>query len=331
MNYHTGYYRHAEGLSTTAPMSAAEYVQMKIGRRPFAALDVVGIGLFVRPFETKWRLYDIWIRGLASVLSWTAAAGLALWLFSSVGRFMLFVLIAALIPYAFTWNVGGGGEWRFTMHVYSIYLVAAVHAVFSAGTLLTAALRRRQLPWRELKRKLAWRAAALAAVVAAFGALYVGMPWLVKREAIASGEAVNVEAGARDRVFFRRGWSAPHADGAVTVRVSLTGRAAIHFPLPQKRAYEIALRVDPVAPDVQDRVTVLFNRQLVGRLRLSWTPDRVGTYRLSLPVEWVRAGDNEIELITETMVTAATAGPRFAWLDPAERLGLRLWYLRVLD
>ncbi len=331
VNYHTGYYRHAEGLPTAAPMSAAEYVQMKIGRRPFAALDVVGIGLFVRPFETKWRLFDIWIRGLASVLPWTAAAGLALWLFSSVGRFMLFVLIAALIPYAFTWNLGGGGEWRFTMHVYSIYLVAAVHALFSAGALLAEAIRRRHLSWREHKRKLAWRAAALAAVASAFSALYVGMPWLVKREAIASGEAVNVETGTRDRVFFRRGWSPPHADGAVTVRDSLTGRAAIHFPLPQKRAYEIALRVDPVAPDVQDRVTVLFNRQLLGRLRLSWSPDRVGTYRLSLPIEWVRAGDNEIELITETMVTAADAGPRFAWLDPAERLGLRLWYLRILD
>ena len=134
-----------------------------------------------------------------------------------------------------------------------------------------------------------------------------------------------------DRVFFRGGWSAPHGDGSIVVRVSRSPRAIVHFPLPEKRAYEIALRLDPVAPDRQNRVTVLFNRQLLGRLHLTWNPERVGMYRLSLPRDRVRAGDNELELIPDTLVTAAEAGSRFAWLPPTERLGLRLWYLRVLD
>jgi hypothetical protein len=184
---------------------------------------------------------------------------------------------------------------------------------------------------RAFWRPFVWRTAAVLALTMSAVALYVGMPWMVKREAIAAGEAVNVEAGERDRIFFRRGWSAPHPEGAVTVRVSQTGRAAVHFPLPAKRAYEIALRIDPVAPALQDRVTVLFNRQLLGRLRLSWDPERIGTYRLSLPAAWARAGDNEIELIQETMVSAAQAGPQFAWIDSSAQLGLRLWYLRVLD
>lgn len=332
VNYHTGYYRHAEGLSSAAPMSAADYIRSKITRRPFAAMDVAAIGLFVRPFERKWWPFDLWRAGLAGVLRRVAVAGLAVWLFLPAGRFMLFVLTLSLLPYAFTWNLGGGGEWRFTMHVYSIYLVAAVDASFRAAALVFAALRERRAGLAGVSwRRVVPRTAVVAAAAAAGFALVFGMPWLVKREAIAAGDAVNVEAGARDRIFFRRGWSEPHAEGAVTVRVSLTDRAAVHFPLPQKRAYEIALRVDPVVPDLQQRMMVLFNRQLVGRPQLSWDPNRIGTYRLSLPAAWVRAGDNELELIPEKMVTAAQAGPRFAWIDPSAQLGLRFWYLRVLD
>jgi hypothetical protein len=332
VNYHTGYYRHAEGLPAAAPMSAAEYVRAKIGRRPFAALDVAAIGLFVRPVDTKWKLYDLWLRGLGAVLQWTAVAGLALWLFSPAGRFMLFVLAFALLPFAFTWNLGGGGEWRFTMHVYSIYLLAAVHAIFTTAAFAAAVMRHRADAdaWPS-RRRLASRAGIVFAAAAVLTAGYVGLPWLVKREAVAAGDAVNVEAGPRDRIFFRRGWSAPRAEGAVIVRVSLTDRAAVHFPLPEKRAYEIVLRLDPVAPAVQDRLTVLFNRQLLGRLHLTWDPQRIGTYRLTLPEAWVRAGDNQIELVQETMVPAAAGGPRFAWLDPRAQVGLRLWYLRVLD
>jgi hypothetical protein len=251
-----------------------------------------------------------------------AAAGLTLWLFTPVGRLMIVILVTALLPFAFTWNIGGGGEWRFTMHVYSIYLVAAVYAGTAA--------------WRAIVHRPAWRdvrwhvplVGALAMIAASF---YIAMPWFVKREAIRAGEAVNIEAGPRDRAFFRRGWSEPHTDGAVTSRVSRTERAAVHFPLLQKRAHDIVLRLDPVAPDAQSRVTVLLNRQLLGRLNLSWNPERVGSYRLTLPAAWVRAGDNEIELIPDAMMTAGSADPRFGWLDPSARIGVRLWYLRVLE
>jgi hypothetical protein len=113
--------------------------------------------------------------------------------------------------------------------------------------------------------------------------------------------------------------------------VSLQPQTSLHFPLPAVKPYDIVLRFDPVAPEVQQRVTVLFNRQLLGTLKLSWNPERVGSYRLSLPVAWTRAGDNEITLVPDTLVTAATGGPRYAWLDAAEKLGVRIWYLRVLD
>src|SRR5258708_2713089 len=90
-------------------------------------------------------------------------------------------------------------------------------------------------------------------------------------------------------------------------------------------------RLDPVAPDRQDFVAVLLNGQLVGRIRLSWDPQRVGSHRVALPVEWVKIGDNEITLVPETTVTAGSAGARFAWLDPTDTIGVRLWYVRVME
>jgi hypothetical protein len=44
----------------------------------------------------------------------------------------------------------------------------------------------------------------------------------------------------------------------------------------------------------------------------------------------VNAGRNELTLVPEFSVSAADAGPAFAWIDPAARIAVRLWYVRVL-
>jgi hypothetical protein len=100
--------------------------------------------------------------------------------------------------------------------------------------------------------------------------------------------------------------------------------------LPERRAYDIVLRLDPVTPASPENVDVLFNRHLVGRLRLTWNPERVGSYRLRVREDIVNAGSNELIIIPASVTPAGSAGPRFAWLDPAERIGVRLWYVRVL-
>jgi hypothetical protein len=156
-------------------------------------------------------------------------------------------------------------------------------------------------------------------------------PWFVNLEAVANGEAADIKAGARDLTFYRDGWSAPHADGAVTARVSTRQRASVHFPLPRRRDYEVVLRLDPVEPGAQRRLSILLNDQMLGTLPFAWNPERVGSYRLTLPARYVRSGENELEVVPDTMVTAARAGPRFAWMDPGEQIGVRFWYLRVLD
>jgi hypothetical protein len=99
--------------------------------------------------------------------------------------------------------------------------------------------------------------------------------------------------------------------------------------LPVRRDYDIVLRMDPVDPAIPQRVSVLVNGHLVGRPQLSWDPERVGSYRVHVPADRVRA-TTELTIIPEVLVSAGSAGPRFAWLDPADRIGVRLWYVRVL-
>ena len=177
---------------------------------------------------------------------------------------------------------------------------------------------------------IAGRAAAVLVIAALAAAGYAALPWFVAREAMLKGESVSFETGGRDRVFYRTGWSPPHKDG-ITVRVSRGERSSVHFPLPAKRAYELMLRLDPVAPGLQDRVAVLFNRQMAG---VHPSAVESGARRLVLVWNcrngWCGEGSNELTLVPESVVTAGAAGQRFAWLDPAEKIGVRLWYVRVV-
>ncbi len=330
INYHTLYYRAHAGLPFEEPMSAREYILSRFAGHPLATFDIGVTGLFIHPFNGQWTGLDVWLKILRPTLWWLALAGLTALPFSAAGRLLLVILLGSLFPFAFTWNLGGsGGEWRFTMHAYPIYTIAACYALAGVCRAVAAVVRDPSRARRSTVVSIATRAAAVLAIAALAAAGYVALPWLVVREAIVKGDSVSIETGARDRVFYRSGWSPPHDDG-VTVRVSLGERASVHFPLPAKRAYEIVLRVDPVAPDSQDRVTVLFNRQLAGVLRLKWNPERVGSYPLTVPEHMVRAGSNELTLVPETIVAAGAAGPRFAWLDPVQKIGVRLWYVRVV-
>jgi len=329
INYHTVYYRAAEGLRAPEPMSAGEYLRSRFAQHPVATMDIGVTGLFVQPFVTKFAGLDIWLKALGPALWWLALAGVLSLPFSASGRLLLVILVCSLLPYAFTWNLGGGGEWRFTMHAYPFYVVAAMYALAGVCRAVIALVRDPSRARRPAAVPIAGKAAAVLGIAALAAAGYAALPWFVAREAMLKGESVSFETGGRDRVFYRTGWSPPHKDG-ITVRVSRGERSSVHFPLPAKRAYELMLRLDPVAPGSQDRVAVLFNRQMAGLIRLQWNPERVGSYRVELPERMVREGSNELTLVPESVVTAGAAGPRFAWLDPAEKIGVRLWYVRVV-
>ena len=235
INYHTGYYRYSEGLPSETAMSAPTYVREKLTRAPLTTVDTAMMGVFVQPFVTKWTGLDGTARWLSPVLSWSALAGLSMLAFVPAGRLFLVILVTSLVPYAVTWNVGGGSEWRFTMHAYPFYLVAAGYAMVRLGGVAAHLARARTVPWPR-PRMVAARAAAIAAIAILAWAGYLGMPWLVFRETLARGNDLTVGAGPRDLTFFRSGWSPPQTEGLATVRVSLTERAAVWVPLPTVRA-----------------------------------------------------------------------------------------------
>ena len=327
INAHTVYYRSAEGLSIAQPMSAEQYIASKFARLPVATVDVGMTGLFVQPFVTKWNGVDVWSPGLAVILKWSALAGLAAMPFFANGRLVLLILLTSLVPYAFTWNVGGGGEWRFTMHAYPFYIVAAILALRGACIAVAAAIAKRPFPWRLAAQR--GLVAALTLLVAA-AVWSLALPWLVIREVIQNRDSVSIETGGRDWAFYRGGWSEPHLEGQVPVRVSHSERASVFLPLPNKESYTIVVRADPVAPDVQKTLTVLFNSQVVGRFQMAWDPQRVGSYRAILPAAWVKPGINELTLVPDAMAPAGTAGPRFAWMPASQRIGVRLWQIRIV-
>lgn len=328
INYHTSFYRFGEGLPSGEPISAASYISGKLAGHPIRAIDTAFQGLTVQPFENKFGGFEAYAPHLGTALMWAAAAGLMALPFTPAGRLVLVVLLASLVPYAFTWNISSGGEWRFTMHAYPLYLVAALFAVDGAVRGAAALWRSgRRMP--ALSRRTAVGIAAVASIAALGWGAYVALPWLVVRETVVSGQDVSIETGPRDGVFFDDGWSEPYPDG-VMVRVSTSPRSAIRFPLPIRRAYDVILRFDPAVPGRQHRVAVLFNRQLVGTLKLAVDAARMGSYRLRLPAAQVRRGSNELMVVPDTLAAAGAAGPRLGWIDPAQPVGVRLWYVRIL-
>jgi 4-amino-4-deoxy-L-arabinose transferase-like glycosyltransferase len=148
INYHTVYYRHAEGRPVDQPMGVAGYLKTKLAARPVETVDVGFNGLVVQPFSSKWNGLDLWVPGLGRALRALALAGLAVLPFTGTGRLFLVILLASLLPYMFTWNLGDGGAWRFTMHAYPFYLAAGAAALVLAGRALRDHVRRRALPAR---------------------------------------------------------------------------------------------------------------------------------------------------------------------------------------
>ena len=139
VNFHTRFYRSRSGLPYQEAMGWLEY--LRTGFAPLQLLKTGLIGLTSYPFLNKWSGLDYLSPWIGRFLAVASLAGLVLFVTSPAGRLLLLVLVSSLLPYAFTWPVPGGAEWRFTLHAYPLYLIAAGVAV--EATLKTfRALRR---------------------------------------------------------------------------------------------------------------------------------------------------------------------------------------------
>jgi 4-amino-4-deoxy-L-arabinose transferase-like glycosyltransferase len=127
VNAHTRFYRSRAGVPHETDMSW--HVYLRTGFSPVQLARTGLQGVTTVPFSGKWQGLDYLSPWLRRTLAPLAVAGLLLWLARPAGRLMLLVLLGALAPYAFTWNVPGGAEWRFTLLAYPFYLLAALWAV----------------------------------------------------------------------------------------------------------------------------------------------------------------------------------------------------------
>jgi hypothetical protein len=327
LNYHTLYYRQVEGLPPDESVGALEYARTKLSARPIATIDTGLQGLVTVPFYNKWHGWGTWSGAIGPVLRVCGGIGLLAALWFPLGRLILLIVFTSLAPYALTWSVGGGGEWRFTQHVYPIYLTLACAVPAAAWTFAASSVRSRRI--LVTRAQLVRVAATLALLTVGCVAFWLA-PLLVVREALAAGDAVTIAASDRNRYFFMGRWSDPIDYGNVIVRVAEAEIVSVRLPLPDE-SYAMTLRVDPALtadPARQPRVTVFFNRRPLAELDLTRDPDRMGSYRLEVPKELVRPW-SRLDLMASHTVAARDAGDPFEAVQPDRPVAFRFWYVRL--
>jgi hypothetical protein len=326
INYHTQFYLDRSGRAAEV-ISASRYVLDVWRSAPVEALDTALVGLTVYPFTNKWGGMSAWIPGLGTLLMALAAGGLIVCVWTPRWRVLIAVLLGSLVPYMMTWRIVGGSEWRFTLHAYPLYVIAAgagVTAMVSWGRALVAG-------WRPSWRPLAWRGGAMMVALILALAWTYGAPYLIARSTLRRGEPAVIGAGERDRLLLTSGWSELSRTGNVTARFNTAARSHVRIPLPAQRAYALELRLDPIpvgAEPVQ-RVHVFFNDRPVATLQLTWNPDLVGRYTVEIPAALVTPGANDLALQPEYTVDADEVADRYPDVTGEDRVGFRFWYLLV--
>jgi hypothetical protein len=335
VNFHTGFYwyRDAPRNAPRNKQSAgrpASVAQLLLGSgHPHRTLERGYIGLTSYPFASKWTGFDGWSSGLGAVLAAAALAGMVLCLFSAAGRLLLVILFSSLVPFAFTWDVPGGSEWRFTLHAYPFYLVAAALALTRLPELALRPRASMASLWKG-RRTALLAVAGIAAALAGWW-LAVGLRYLRFREDVRTGEPARFEAGPRDRLFVGDGWYGPESLGNARVRFSRGRRAVIDLPLAAGRDYLLTLRLDPFEFDgaPPQTVRVALNGSALADLPLQWDETRIGSYSVRLPASQVREGRNAIELQAAYATRAASVDGGAQDVSGDREVAFLFWYLRV--
>lgn len=291
---------------------AVTYAVSKAIARPFQTFDTVVMGLTRYPFVNKWTPFTRWLPGLDVVLSWSAVIGLWLFLWHREGRLLLLVLATSLVPAALTWRLAP--DWRFTEHVYPLFLVASAFAGCRLVTWIASLKAQRRIALPARRRAVAIASTAAFIVATSWFAARI-LPRLVFDESLRANEDVTIGSGDRDKAFFGSGWKFPSDTGNVVLHVADGPSSTIRMPLPVVTDYAVTVRLDPYPRPAAGATTlptvrVFLNGRLLTIQPLEWNPDRFGTYRFTLPQSFVRHGTNTLEFMND--------GGGFA-----------VWYLRV--
>jgi hypothetical protein len=278
-------------------MTVANYLTGRLFQRPFKFIDTGFEGLTRYPFLNKWKGF-IYISPLFSkFLAASALIGLILLLFSSHSRLILLLLLSSLIPYAFTYEIAGGNEWRFTMHAYPFYLIAGglfltviIGALFAQNTWSLFSDRAFS------RRALLITSSILLFVLCGGWFLLNQSNFLRKEEAMKADEAILIQSGNRDSRFFTSGWYKPVQFGGEEFRITKGTVAVLSTPLKRGKEYNLILRANPLfekhsKPSI---ISVTINSQPVGKFEVKEPVKTAYVFRV--PPNFVKDGINEIDL-----------------------------------
>jgi hypothetical protein len=305
INAHTRFYRGAQGLDAQPPMSWLSYLWSS--RTPFVALNTAYVGLTLYPFESKWSSFRYLLGPLTPLLAGAAFVGLLILAFHSTGRLLLLLLFASLLPYAFTWDLPGGGEWRFTLHAYPFYLLAASFVTMGLLRGLRPGLARRL--WAARRQ----RGVQVAGVVALATAFWIGLcatKYLRTREEVRLGLPTTILVGLDDWPFFGDGWRWPRKEGNQSTRQSVGKASVIRLPLEPGYDYRLSLRLGrSCASAAPLNLRVAVNGQAAAEIAVRYLPDRMERYEVTIPKALVREGTNRVELSPTGPATADAPCP----------------------
>lgn len=298
VNDNTKFYRSRENIpEAEKPMTVANYLTGKLLQRPFKFIDTGFEGLTRYPFLNKWKGFIYISPLLSKFLAACALIGTILLLFSSHGRLILLLLLSSLIPYAFTYEIAGGNEWRFTMHAYPFYLIAgALFLTVIIGALLA------QNTWRLFsdhafsKRALLTTSCILSFLLTAGWFLFNQSNFLRKEEAIKADESILIQSGNRDSRFFTSGWYMPVQSNGEELRITKGAEAELSVPLKRAKEYNLILRANPVfeKPLKPAFISVTVNSQPLGKFEAKEPINTAYVFRL--PPNLINDGINKISL-----------------------------------
>lgn len=296
VNDQTKTFRSREGYDSTQSMGWSDYLKTRLLDRPYRLIYTGTFGSTIYPISNKWTGFDPWNPALGSALFYFSLAGLLLFAASFEGRFLLLLLVFALQPFAFTWNVPGGAAYRYTLFAYPIFLIASWYALTRAALLLNPSHREKLLSYfKTNKRKCAIAAVVIVAGMSVAFVSYRCLQTLRWKESLQAGEVLGIDVGQRDNLFFGKGWSRALSIRNYDFRVTQEPQCFLNIPL-IKDAYSLHLFIDPLLyePEMQRRVRLNLNGAPLTELFLQSPGTKM--FNVTLPSEKVRDGMNRISL-----------------------------------
>ncbi len=317
INVHADVYREAEGQVVQSSQTAREYLWAGLRSRPLATADTLLQGMTIYPFANKWDGFRVWHPVISEVLPWLAVAGLLWFLALPAGRVLLLVLVTSLLPYAPTWRLIG--DWRFTVHAYPFFLIAAALVIVKVGLLVWPARRSAALArlrsWRLTPSVGMAAGAVVGGLLVFWWAIAIRLPEGLAREQLAIEQVTTITSGFRDRAFAGAGWQAPITRGNVTTRRSTADRGRVRLPVVRGAAWDLVIRLDPAPPptgEAQQTLRVFLDGQPRGQWLMTWDPQRIGTY--TVPMGTATRDWADIELVVEG-ADGAPASLRLWWMS----------------